>query len=154
MMNFFLIWLVATKLVFLSPFMVEGQSMEPNLYNGEVFVIDRLVDRNGDLKRGEIVVFSFDGEYFYVKRVIGLPGETVRIGKEKIEIKNENADFKTLNEVYLLGGKYDYGDQRYFLVPEGEYFVLGDNRDNSKDSRTFSYPFVEVEKIYGRYMYP
>jgi len=134
--------------------MVEGQSMEPNLYNGEVFVIDRLVDRNGDLKRGEIVVFSFDGEYFYVKRVIGLPGETVRIGKEKIEIKNENADFKTLNEVYLLGGKYDYGDQRYFLVPEGEYFVLGDNRDNSKDSRTFSYPFVEVEKIYGRYMYP
>jgi signal peptidase I len=154
MMNFFLVWLIATKLVFLSPFMVEGQSMEPNLHNGEMFVIDRLVNRNGDLKRGEIVVFSFDGEYFYVKRVIGLPGETVRIGGEKVEIKNENGDFQTLNEVYLLGGKYNYGDQRYFLVPEGKYFVLGDNRDNSKDSRTFTYPFVELGKIYGRYVYP
>lgn len=154
MTNFFLIWLVATQLAFYSPFMVEGQSMEPNLHEKELFLIDRRVGVNSQFQRGEIIVFSFDQKYYYVKRIIGLPGETLRIRKNKVEVKKENGQFEALNEPYLLGGKFNYGDERYFIVPEGEYFVLGDNRDYSKDSRTFAYPYIKSGQIYGRYVFP
>lgn len=128
--------------------------MEPTLHEQELFAIDRKVDRNGELKRGEIVVFSFDDQYYYVKRIIGLPGETLRIYKNRVELKQPDGQFEPLNEPYLMGGKFNYGDQRYFIVPDGEYLLLGDNRDHSKDSRTFAYPYVKYSQIYGRYIYP
>ncbi|MCC6643169.1 signal peptidase I [Candidatus Peregrinibacteria bacterium] len=154
MTNFYLIWFIATKLIFWSPFLVEGQSMEPTLHDRELFVIDKQVFRDGELQRGDIVVFSFGDDYYYVKRVIGLPGETVRIGGSTVEIKQPGGEYQTLVEPYLTGETVKYGDERFFIVPENEYFVLGDNRAHSKDSRSFSYPYVRAEQIYGKYLWP
>lgn len=152
---FFFILLVSARIAFLSPFMVEGQSMEPTLHNGEVFIIENSQEELERLQRGDIVVFSFDGEYFYVKRVIALPGETLRIGGNVVEIKKTgDGNYKRLNEPYLMGKNVNYGDERFFIVPEGHYFVMGDNRLHSKDSRTFVDPYVSQENIYGKYVYP
>ncbi len=153
MTNFFLIWLIATKLVFWTPFLVEGQSMDLTLHDRELVLIDRQIEPES-LHRGTIVVFSFDDNYFYIKRIIGLPGETLRMGKNKVEIKDAQGNFQILEEPYLLGKRFNYGDSRYFIVPEGEYFVMGDNRGHSKDSRYFSYPYVRIDEIYGKYIYP
>lgn len=152
---FLFILLVSVRIAFLSPFMVEGNSMEPTLHSGELFIIERSQEKLTDLRRGDIVVFSFDDEYFYVKRVIALPGETLRIGGDVVEIKKTGEDvYKKLNEPYLMGDVVNYGDERFFIVPEGEYFVMGDNRLHSKDSRTFIDPYVSLENIYGKYVYP
>lgn len=153
MTNFYLIWFIATKLIFWAPFMVEGQSMEPTLHDRELFLIDKQVSQEGELKRGDIVVFSFGDDYYYVKRIIGLPGETVRIGASVIEVKSADGQYHILTEPYLNGEKFNYGDERFFIVPEGEYFVLGDNRAHSKDSRSFSYPYVKIAQIYGRFLW-
>lgn len=144
------------RLIFITPFLVEGQSMEPTMRDKEVFLIDRNIHHQGEIKRGDVIVFSFDGEYFYVKRVIGMPGDTVRIKGQQVELKKAGEDsFHIFPEPYLMGEQSYYGDERYFLVPaEDEYFVMGDNRSHSKDSRTFAYPFVKLEQIYGRYIYP
>lgn len=129
--------------------------MLPTLQDHQIFLIDKDFSQEGGLKRGDVIVFSFDGKYFYVKRVIGLPGETVKMGGSKIQIKTAGGVYQTLVEPYLLGKNFDYGDDRYFIVPAGqEYFVLGDNRPHSEDSRFFVYPFIKLKDIYGRYIYP
>ena len=127
--------------------------MRPTLYNQELFLIDRKVAEN-QLKRGEIVVFSFDNSFFYVKRVIGLPGEYLKINAEGVWIRGSDGLYEKLAEFYLGGQKFNYGDERFFMVPAGEYFVLGDNRDHSKDSRYFNPPYVKLSEIYGKYIYP
>lgn len=154
MSNFFFIMMVATRLMTVSPFLVEGQSMDPTLYDREFFLIDSKIDQERPLRRGEIVVFSNGDDFFYVKRIIGLPGETVRLEGNSVSIKKGDGQYQRLYEPYLASQEFDYGDRRYFPVPEGEYFVLGDNRAHSKDSRTFFYPFVSREMIQGRYLYP
>lgn len=153
MINFYLIWLIATKLIFWTPFLVEGQSMDTTLHDHELVLIDRQV-RPDLLKRGTVVVFSFEENYYYIKRVIGLPGETVRINQDGVAVKSGDGAYQILNEPYLMGEQAHYGDERFFIVPEGEYFMLGDNRDHSKDSRYFPYPYIKIAQIYGRYIYP
>jgi len=151
----YLIWMIAVKLSLYSPFMVEGDSMLPTLPNQEIFLIDKSVENKPeDLKRGDIIVFSFDDKYYYVKRLIGLPGEYLKINAEGVWIKGSDGNFQLLNEFYLGGRKFKYGDERYFIVPEKQYFVLGDNRDHSKDSRYFEPPYVQLGQIYGKYIFP
>jgi signal peptidase I len=152
MSNFFFILIVIARLAVVSPFMVEGESMLPTMHENDLFLIETNLQVADDLQRGDIVVFSFDDEYFYVKRVIGLPGETVKIEDSFVEIKRGET-YKKLNEPYLMGESYDYGDERFFIVPEGEFFVMGDNRGHSKDSRTFKDPYISFEDIGGRQVY-
>lgn len=158
MTNFYLIWFIATKLIFWSPFMVDGQSMEPSFHHHELFMIDRQVFRQGDLNRGDVIVFSLGqivggSDFFYIKRVIGLPGEMVKISGSDVYVKRPgDVEYIKLSEPYT-NGPVNYGDERYFLVPEGEYFVLGDNRDHSKDSRAFIYPYVKAGQIYGKFLW-
>jgi signal peptidase I len=128
--------------------------MEPNLHTQELFVIDRSAESLHNLKRGDVTVFSFDNSYYYVKRVIGLPGETLKISSDGVAVKGSDGNFQLLSEPYLPAKKYNYGDERIYIVPEGEYFMLGDNRDNSKDSRYFAYPYVALRYIYGKYIFP
>ena len=154
--NFFFVWMLFTKVAFFSPFMVEGESMMPTLHQQELFLIDRKVVDTGDnaLHRGDIVVFSFDNSFYYVKRVIGLPGEYLKINQDGVWIRGSDGSYQHLDEFYLGGKKFNYGDERFFMVPEKQYFVLGDNRDHSKDSRFFSPPYVSLSQIYGKYIYP
>ena len=120
------------------PFFVKGASMEPSFEDGQYLVIDEISYRLGEPQRGDVVVFRYplDPSQFYIKRIIGLPGETVEITKGKVIIYNkQNPNGQVLDES-------DYLPKNVFTPYEGkqklrsdEYYVLGDNRSASFDSR-------------------
>ncbi len=122
----------------IQPFYVKGASMEPNFYDHEYLVIDELTYRFRTPVRGEIVVFRYprDPREYFIKRVVGLPGETVEITDGRVIISNEaHPNGMTLDESYLDGAVTD--GKKKVTLGANEYFVLGDNRDESLDSRAF-----------------
>lgn len=132
------------------PFQVNGQSMFPNYHNGEYILTNLIGLRLQPLKRGEVIVFKapLNQEKDYIKRVIGLPGEEVSIKAGYIYINGKKldetylpADFKTYGGAFLSEG-------RPVTVPDKNYFVLGDNRDFSSDSREWG--FVSSDKLIGK----
>lgn len=137
---------------FVQPVVVEGTSMLPQLHDGERLLVNKLVYYKiqsvswGHIERGDIVVFWFpnDPDKSYVKRVIGLPGEIVEIRNGKVFV-----DGKQLDEQYLDA---DYNQTLPSApakkVDEHHYFVMGDNRDNSSDSRYWG--LVPEKYIYGK----
>lgn len=129
------------------PFYVKGQSMEPNFFEHDYLIIDEISYRFRVPQRGEIIVFrSPVNEDYYLKRVVGLPGERVKVEDNKIVIFNlENPQGLVVEEPYLeeaTGGAVN------LTLGSDQYFVMGDNRDASYDSRRFG-P-VEKEAIVGR----
>lgn len=125
----------------IQPFYVKGASMEPTFYDKEYLIIDELTYRMSPPDRGDVVVFRYpaDPKEYFIKRVIGLPGETVQIKNGLIYIFNEEQPkgFQ-LEEKYLPEGlnTYAYAEDKVTLG-ENDYYVLGDNRLASKDSRSF-----------------
>lgn len=137
-LTFFIITFVAQS------FVVEGRSMLPTLKDGERLFINKFIYRFKGPERGDIIVFEPQGApgKRYIKRVIGLPGETVYIKDYKVYINGE-----PLEEDYILEPAYsNYGP---FEVPAGHVFVLGDNRNNSTDSRYPIVGYVEYDRISG-----
>lgn len=129
-------------------FVVSGQSMEPNFHDKEYLLINRL---SGNLKRGDVVGLYYPGNPSekYIKRIIGLPGEKVKIKNNKITVYNkENPQGFILNEGFYLSPEIQTSENKAWQVPEGEYFVVGDNRENSSDSRVFG--TVPAKYIVGR----
>ena len=121
---------IAATLFVMQGFCVSGACMQPHLYTGERVLANKLAYHLGEPHRGEIVIFDYpkDPTQIYVKRVIGLPGETVAIQNGAVSI-----DGKLLAEPYKT---YEaHGDMAPQAVPKGQYFVMGDNRDVSDDSR-------------------
>ncbi len=121
----------------IQPFFVEGASMEPNFENGEYLLVDELSYYFRPVERGEVVVFHYplDTSKYYIKRVIGLPEETVEIKNSQVIIyNNEYPDGFALNESYLPKSLTTDGQIKEKLGKD-EYFVLGDNRSVSYDSR-------------------
>jgi signal peptidase I len=134
----------------MQPFFVRGQSMEPSFADGDYLIVDEISYRFRDPQRGEVVVFRFPGNErdFYIKRVIGLPGETVEIKAGKVRIYNNNHPLGfVLNEPYLPSGIQTDGNVRVHLGND-EYFVLGDNRPFSYDSRRWG--TLKRKDIIGR----
>ena len=132
------------------PFLVKGQSMEPNFENGDYLIVDQLSYRFREPQRGEVVVFKYpqNPSQRYIKRIVGLPGETIEIENGKIIIYQENSETLVLDESsYLSPYLQTPGDIQVSLA-ENEYFVLGDNRAVSADSRKFG-PLPR-ENIIGR----
>lgn len=128
---------------------VEGVSMYPTLENGENVVIDKITYKRSDPKRFDIVVFSTDasGTGYFIKRVIGLPGEEVTIDKNG----NIYINGKILHDRYGYGVITNPGlALKTVPVGEKEYFVLGDNRNYSTDSRFSEVGNVKKEDIMGR----
>lgn len=118
---------------------VDGESMLPSLRPGEFIVVNRLAYKFDDPARGDVIVFRFprDPEQEFIKRVIGLPGDRVRISRGTVFI-NDIA----LAEDYINAPA---GYQGEWVVPEGGIFVMGDNRNNSSDSRDWgSVPFEDI----------
>ncbi len=121
-----------------APFYVKGASMEPNFYDHEYLIIDELSYRFHDPGRGEIVVFRYpkDPSQFFIKRVIGLPGETIEIANGNVRIYNDaHPNGVLLKETYLTH-ETNSPPQTVTLKAE-QYFLMGDNRPSSLDSRTF-----------------
>ncbi len=113
------------------PFIVEGSSMEPNYHNGEYLIIDELSYAFRAPERGEVVVFRYPlmPSEFFIKRLIGLPGETIEIRNNKIFVNNEPID-----ELYLPNN-FQTGPDNIVKLSGNQYFVMGDNRAASSDSR-------------------
>ncbi len=132
------------------PFIVRGASMEPNYHDREYLVIDELSYFFREPRRGEVVVFHYpvNPREYFIKRIIGLPGETVEIREEGIVIFNtERPEGFTLTEPYLPPGAWERGSSRFTLGPK-HFVVLGDNRVFSSDSRTWG--ALEQKYITGR----
>ena len=139
----------------LQPFIVDGRSMAPNFATNDYLLIDKLSYRFRDPARGEIVVFHppVDPQESYIKRVIGLPGERLTIDNGIVTVYNtDNPNGKSLHESYLSSTALaDFSRQHQDLdvtLTENEYFVMGDNRGASTDSRVFG-PITRAE-IQGR----
>lgn len=130
------------------PFIVEGDSMEPNFSDGEYLIIDEISYRFKEPKRGDVIVFHppTGQRVFFIKRIIGLPGEEVMIENGEI-IVSSGAEKVILNEEYLPEGLKTTPDSS-FKLGESEYFVLGDNRSRSSDSRFWG--TLRKNKITGR----
>jgi len=128
------------------PVRIEGIAMMPNLNDGDkVFILKRV----SELKRGDIVVllYSQDQSKSYIKRIIGLPGETIEINEGKVRING-----KPLDEPYLDPKlDIDYTMPQTLTIPADQYFVIGDNRGHSSDSRAWG-P-VPRNLIYGKYWF-
>lgn len=144
--------IIPIRYYLIQPFYVKGASMEPNFYDKEYLIIDEISYRFHEPVRGDITVFRYprNPEEYFIKRVIGLPGEKVQIKDGLVFIFNqEHPDGIKLEEKYLPADIKTYGLSEDFTVLSGsEYYVLGDNRNASKDSRSFG-P-VDKKFITGR----
>lgn len=147
---FIYMWIAMPELVF-------GASMEPNFYTGQRILVEKVTKHFKDFERGEVVVLNPPGndDIDYIKRIIGLPGDVVKIKDCGVYIYTEGKGYK-LQEDYLSkemctveGPKMREG--RSVRIDDGHYFVLGDNRDESADSRVFG--LVPGERILGRVVF-
>lgn len=127
-----LVIVIPIRYYIFQPFLVKGQSMEPNFESGDYLIIDEISYRFRDPQRGEIVVFRYprNPSQRYIKRIIGLPGERLEIKDGKVFIDNKILDERS----YFLQSVETPGNV-LIILNENEYFVLGDNRLASYDSR-------------------
>lgn len=126
---------------------VPSASMENTVMTGDRLFGNRLAYRSEEPSRGDIVIFRYpdDEKQLFIKRIIGLPGETVNIIEGKVYIDDAT---EPLNEPYLA--QEMFGTFGPFEVPEGSYFMMGDNRNYSADSRFWNNKFVKRDKILGK----
>jgi len=131
--------IIPIRMFVIQPFIVEGDSMLPNFHNGEYLIVDELSYLIGGPERGDVVIFHppQDAKTYYIKRVIGLPNETLEFKDGYIYLYNrQNPDGVRLNESeYLV--KSRISETAKITLGNDEYYVIGDNRDNSLDSRRF-----------------
>jgi len=142
--------IIPIRYFLVQPFFVKGQSMEPTFADGDYLVVDEISFRLRPPVRGEVIVFKFpqDPSQYYIKRIIGLPGETVYISANRVRIVNsDNPNGFYLDESYLGKNQRTEGNIK-IRVGADEYFVLGDNRLASYDSRRWG--LVPKSDIVGR----
>ena len=121
------------------PFLVSGSSMVPNFSDGDYLLVDEITYRFRAPERGEVVVFRYpkDESVYFIKRIIGLPGEKIVIRDKQVIVFNDSyKEGFVLDEKYLTNGIPFLGNAE-FEVPSDSYFVLGDHRDQSFDSRSW-----------------
>lgn len=131
------------------PFIVAGASMSPTFENGQYLIVDQLTYRFEEPARGDVVIFRYprDPSKFFIKRIVALPGETIHIEGLDITIYNAlHPDGIQLEEAYISSTKHE--PPATYTLAEHEYFVLGDNRGASSDSRTWG--TLPRENIVGR----
>lgn len=140
-----------------TPNQVEGDSMLPALASNELIITDKIdqllskVNDNFGIKyvRGDIVVFQKPGHKDFVKRIIGLPGEEISIHNGHVIINKEELEEDYLVNTYTIGGDF-VEDDSTIIIPENRYFVLGDNRMDSLDSRYSEIGLINKDWIKGK----
>ena len=128
---------IPIRLFVISPFVVDGESMHPTFENLDYLIVDEAIYDFKAPARGDVIVFRYPGNpsIFYIKRIIGLPGETVFINHGVVTITTTSGNHITLAEPYIVDEDATY--TRVTSLSAGEYFVMGDNRPNSSDSRVW-----------------
>lgn len=128
---------------------VDGPSMEPNFCNGDVVLIDKL---RKSYTYNDVIIFQYGSDGIFIKRIIALPGDKIKLEKGHVYLNNEK-----LNEPYIpqdrmtnLNSSSHFVEGREYIVPEKSYFVLGDNREVSKDSRIISFVNTDEHEVYGK----
>lgn len=139
------VFLIRTFLI--QPFLVSGSSMVPNFSDGDYLLVDQVTYRFRPPERGEVVVFRSPGDnsIYFIKRIIGLPGEKVAIKNGEIKVFNQSREID-LKESYIPSGVSTGGNSEWALNSD-QYFLLGDNRPSSFDSR--SWGPLPAENIIG-----
>lgn len=159
----FLIWLISVMIVvrtlqvfLIQPFIVDGGSMLPTLESNNLLLIDKVEYKLDTPKRGDVIVFKFkmegndlDDKYF-IKRLIAFPGEHVIVSGDSTTIYTTKGEKIILDESYVEESRTSYNDYKYsdYILKEDEYFVMGDNRAGSYDSR--SWGPIHYSQISGR----
>lgn len=144
---------VPLRLYIFQPFLVKGDSMVPNFHNGDYLIVDELSYRFRSPERGEVIVlkFPYDPSQRFIKRIVGLPGETIEIKDGKVVVyRISSQEAFVLDELPYLGALQTPGSVKVQLK-EDEYFVLGDNREFSSDSR--SWGPLATQYIVGRMLW-
>lgn len=143
---------VIIRLFLFSPYIVDGPSMQPNFHTGERVIVNKILYDIREPERGEVIVFHSPFDSDYIKRVIAVPGQTVRVTGDTVYVDGE-----PIEEPYIQGPvdaaaakgtTYNNKNYEEQTVPEGHVFVMGDNRPNSHDSRDIG--FIAFEDIVGR----
>lgn len=140
---------VVLYLFFLTPHEVVGQSMMPNFVNGEYLLANKVLYKVSDPQRGDVIIFRHSDTQDYIKRIVGIPGDTVGLADGKIILNGKKLDESAYldSTVYTTAESY-LKEGQTITVPEGEYFACGDNRAHSSDSREFG-P-IKKEDIKGK----
>lgn len=128
---------VVIYLFLFQPHQVKGSSMYPNFHDGEYLLTNKISYSFDEPKRGEVIIFRApqNEQYDYIKRIIGLPGEKVKIENGKVFVNDQKLEeFYLPESLRTQAGRFSKESQT-IAVPSGQYFVLGDNRDHSSDSR-------------------
>lgn len=139
---------IPIRMWIVQPFVVSGISMFPTFENGEYLIIDEISYILGDAKRGDVVVFRYpkDPSRFFIKRIIGMPNEKIVIQDGVVTIFNEeNKNGFTLDEPYI---NEQFSTNKIEITKDDEYFVMGDNRNRSSDSR--SWGVLPEKNLIGR----
>ena len=127
---------------------VIGPSMEPTLNEGDVLILNKFHYYLFDVKRNDVISFKHDDSKFLIKRVIGLPGESIYYKDNILYINNTPYKENIVDE--LITEDFDLKNLGYDKIPEDMYFVLGDNRENSLDSRSEEVGLVKKDDIIGK----
>ena len=137
-------------LLILQPHKIKGASMEPNFFNGEFLLTDKVTYRFNEPQRGDVVVFKAppDDSNEFIKRIIGLPGEKVKVQGGHIFVNDQQIKEDYLDPTLETSGGSIIIEGHDYIVPENQYLMLGDNRNHSLDSRNLG--FINRSKITGR----
>jgi signal peptidase I len=141
---------VPIRVLIAEPFVVSGSSMVPTFHDANYLIVDKISYKFGDPKRDDVIIFKYPNDHkkFYIKRIIGLPGETVDVksSENQVTITNkEHPDGFKLDQSFI---KNIGGMDAHRTLQEDEYFVMGDNRSGSSDSRAWG--AVKRELITGK----
>jgi len=147
-----LIIVIPIRMFIAQPFIVSGASMAETFHTGEYLIVDQVTYKFNEPMRGDVIIFRYprDPSKFFIKRIIALPGETISIENAKVTIKNEQYP-----EGFVLSEPYIKSMRPAGLMEETlgdrEYFVMGDNRDESSDSRIWG--VLQEDRIIGRALF-
>ena len=128
---------------------IVGPSMTPTLRNGDIVILDKLSYRFSEIKRDDIVALYYADTKFLVKRVVGLPGETVEFKDNKLYINGKYYEEKYLGDD-IVTDNFSLEELNYTTIPDDMYLVLGANRGDSMDSRDSDVGLIPKKDIYGK----
>lgn len=135
-----LVIIIPIRYFLIQPFIVKGASMEPNFHDNEYLIINEITYRFKEAQRGDIVVFRYpqDPREYFIKRVIGLPGEKIKFSGGEVYLSQNGSEWNKLDEQYLDESVATFANNdNEIAIGQDEYYVMGDNRNSSRDSRSF-----------------